>query len=114
MMGLGYGEGYTKKAMEMALEKRGYEVFHPYFKYATNYFETKIMSRYEFDLNELKNYILAQDHKSKKPIKKNRKVSKEAEALNRIEESATLIEEQMAIPDKPEIPKNPESDNDLQ
>lgn len=103
MMGLGYGEGYTKKAMEMALEKRGYEVFHPYFRYATNYFENKIMSRYEFDLNELRNYILSQDHKSHKPIKKNRKVTKEKESLDRIEQKATLIEEKMSVPDKPEV-----------
>ena len=112
MMGLGYGEGYTKKAMEMALEKRGYEVFHPYFKYATNYFETKILTRYEFDLNELKNYILAQDHKSKKPIKKNRKVSKETESLERIESTASLIEDKMAVADKPEMPQNPENETD--
>lgn len=112
MMGLGYG-AYAKKAMEMALEKRGYEVFHPYFKYSTQHFENKIVPRYEFDWKELRQYILSQDHKTHHPVKKNRKLTKEKEGLDFVEKNASLIEEQMPVPDKPEIPHDPKNDNDL-
>jgi hypothetical protein len=94
LVALGYGT-YGTTALKVALERRGYQAAHPYFKYATNFLETKIFPRYDFDCEEMAQYARKQEHK-KGLEKKNPKRRQEKEALKNIEQVSEVKYQEIA------------------
>jgi hypothetical protein len=89
-----YGAGYGKKALKMALYKRGFfDVFSPKLKAAVEYIENRIFTQFDVRTDQLAEEIEKVDYNIRNPKRRAyRKRKNEEKGLEELEETSTKEE----------------------
>ncbi len=103
-------QSFGKKAIKMALFKRGYtEVFSPRLKAATDYVENEIFTKYDVKLDALAEELTAHEKTVKRQYRK-RKI--EDQGLDDIDDTAEIVEIENPVKQQDQI-KTPKLEDEM-